>query len=127
LDSFATVRLRSFLAIGLLFCALILPSCSSNPGGISCQQYKDDLVLALTNPRDESLPKSLADIDQPYRSEIIRQRQRFYSNWYGPLVEVRGVYLPRVPANAFQRAQLVSQFFAFSSSVQSRAMSARGC
>jgi hypothetical protein len=121
------VRIRSLFAIGVLICALFLPSCSTNPGGISCQQYKNDLVSALANPRNESLPKSLADIDEPYRDQIIRQRQRFYTNWYGPLVKVRGVYVPRVPANAYQKVQLVSQFFSFSNLVQSEALKARGC
>lgn len=122
-----TVRLLGFMAIGLVVCGLSLPGCSSSPGGISCPQYKSDLILALANPRDQSLPKSLADIAEPYRRDITYQRQHFYENWYGPSVVVRGVSLPRTPANPYQQAQLTGQWYTFSTSAQSEALKAKGC
>ena len=81
----------------------------------------------MANPRDESLPTSLADIAEPYRKDIVYQRQHFYQNWYGPSVEVRGVSIPRTPANPYQQGQLIGQWYTFSTSAQSQAMTAKGC
>jgi hypothetical protein len=121
------MRLPILVAIGLVVCGLCLPGCSSRPGGISCPQYKNDLVLALANPHDQAMPRSLADIAEPYRGQITYQRQHFYENWYGPSNTVRGVLLPQTPANPYQQAQIIGQWYAFSTSVQSRAMTANGC
>jgi hypothetical protein len=81
----------------------------------------------FANPRDETVPKALADIQQPYRAQILYQRQHFYSNWYGPVVKVNGVAVPQKPANPYQQAQIVGEWNAFTSLERPRAMKSRGC
>jgi hypothetical protein len=121
------MRLAGLAMVGLLACALFLPGCSSTSRGVSCTQYKNDLIVALANPRDKSLPRSLDDIEEPYRGQIVYQRQHFYANWYGPVVVVRGVTQPQVPANPAQKAQIIEQWYKFSNSIQTQAMNAKGC
>jgi hypothetical protein len=114
-------------AIGLVVCVALIPGCSTSAGGISCQQYNNDLNIAFANPRNETVPKALDDIEQPYRGQILYQRQRFVTNWYGAVEKVNGVVLPRKPANPYQQAQIIGQWNSFVTSERSNALAAKGC